>query len=99
MAGERYAFVVDWMDPNAQIVWKFQLLYYSSDNTVEMYDIKNRRTFLKRSAAPHVKLGQLFVGATVTINARQLQVVEYADDFTRRTLTKTRQKYVQMCLS
>lgn len=92
MSGDRYAFVVDWLDPMAQIVWKFQLLFYSHDNSVEMYDIKNRRTFLKRSPAPNLALNQLFTGATITLLARQLQVMEYADDFTKRTLSKTRQK-------
>ena len=94
MANERYAFVVDWLDPMAQIVWKFQLLFYSHDNSVEMYDIKNRRTFLKRSPAPSLALNQLFTGATITLHARQLQIMEYADEFTQKTLSKTRQKCV-----
>ena len=90
--GERYAFTAEWLDPMAQIVWKFQLLFYTQDNTIEMYDIKNRRTFLKRSPATNLSLGQIYVGATITLHARQLHIVEYADDFTKRTLSMTRQK-------
>ena len=33
---ERYAFIADWYDPNAALMRKYQLLYYSKDSTVEM---------------------------------------------------------------
>jgi hypothetical protein len=90
--GERYAFLVEWLDPNAQIVWKFQLLYWDADCSCELYDIKNRRTFLKRCPAPHVKLPNLYLGAVVTLHSRQLKVMEYSDAFTQNTLAKSRQK-------
>ena len=44
---QRYCFVVDWFDPAASLVRKYQLIYYTADGTIEMYDLKNRRTFLK----------------------------------------------------
>jgi hypothetical protein len=92
MADNRYAFLVEWLDPNAQIVWKFQLLYWDKDCSCELYDIKNRRTFLKRCPAPHVKLPNLYLGAVVTLHARQLKILEYSDTFTKKTLSKSRQK-------
>jgi len=33
---ERYCFVVDWFDPQASLVRKYQLIYYSADGTIEM---------------------------------------------------------------
>jgi hypothetical protein len=92
MSDNRYAFLVEWLDPNAQIVWKFQLLYWDKDCSCELYDIKNRRTFLKRCPAPHVKLQNLYLGAVVTLHARQLKILEYSDTFTQKTLSTSRQK-------
>ena len=33
---ERYCFVVDWFDPTASLVRKYQLIFYTADGTVEM---------------------------------------------------------------
>ncbi|CAG9321915.1 NME7_3 [Blepharisma stoltei] len=80
---DRFVFIVDWFDQPASLIRKYQVTYYCVDNTIEMYDIKNRRIFLKRCQYPTIALTDLFIGATVTIYARQLKVVEYADVFTR----------------
>lgn len=88
---QRYAFMTEWIDPQAGITWKYQFLFFVKDNSIEMIDIKNKRTFLKRVAYPGVKLDQLFLGATVTVYSRQLKVVDFADDFTRRSLGSSRQ--------
>ena len=41
---------------------------------------------------PSIRLEHLFVGATVTVYARQLRVVDFADEFTRRSLGGSRQR-------
>lgn len=35
-ADNRYAFLVEWLDPQAQLVRQYLLFYYSIDATVEM---------------------------------------------------------------
>lgn len=82
----RYAFIVEWHDALASLMRRYQLFYYAADATLEMYDIKNRRTFLKRCKNDTVALEDLFIGATVTVYARQLHVIDYADDFTRTAI-------------
>jgi nucleoside-diphosphate kinase len=67
---DRYIFIVDWFDQPADLVRKYQLTFFPSDNTVEMYDIKNRRIFLKRCKNPNVTMEELFIGATITVYAR-----------------------------
>ena len=57
------------------------------------YDIKNSRTFLKRSPYPDLNLQDLFVGSTITVHSRQLTIASYADAYTRRSLTKSREWY------
>mgnify|MGYP006100757081 CR=1 FL=1 len=44
------------------------------DNSIEMYDKKMNRVFLKRVEVPSLKLSDLFVGAQVTVFARVLKV-------------------------
>jgi len=56
-----------------------------------MYDIKNRRTFLKKVKVPSVKVDDLYLGATITVFSRQLKVVEYGDNFTESTFEQARQ--------
>eukprot|EP01063_Lacrimia_lanifica_P002023 TRINITY_DN11054_c1_g1_i1.p1 TRINITY_DN11054_c1_g1~~TRINITY_DN11054_c1_g1_i1.p1 ORF type:complete len:343 (+),score=143.69 TRINITY_DN11054_c1_g1_i1:114-1142(+) len=75
----RLSFIVDYDDPQAGLVRKYQLSYYSTDNTIEMHDIKNRRMFLKRCNYPQVKPSDLYQGATITVYSRKLLVTGYAD--------------------
>lgn len=36
MLADRYAFLVDWLDVNSGITWKYQLLYFPEHKEVEM---------------------------------------------------------------
>ena len=62
------------------------------------YDLKTRRTFLKRCDYPSVGMAQLFKGSIVTVYSRQLKIVEYADGFTERHFAKTSQFTVAMVM-
>jgi nucleoside-diphosphate kinase len=48
-----------------------------------MYDLKNKRSFLKRCECPALNVKDLYLGAVVTVYARQLKIIDYADVFTR----------------
>lgn len=56
------------------------------------YDLKNRRSFLRRSKADNITLNDLFIGATVNILNRQLHFVEYGDDYTRLRLASKKER-------
>ena len=53
-------------------------------NEVSLFDCKNKRMFLKRTPVPHISAADLFIGAKVTIFARQLEICDYGDGATRR---------------
>ena len=89
---ERYAFSSEWYDPNASLIRRYQLLFYPADNTVEMFDVKNRRLFLKRSKCPHIQIRDLFIGAVVNIHSRQLTITGFADEFTAKKLKFKKEK-------
>ena len=83
--------MADWYDPHAALIRKYHLLYYPGDNTCEMIDEKTKRLFLKRSKCESIGLGDLHIGSVVTINARQLMLTEFGDEYTRRNLRDERE--------
>jgi nucleoside-diphosphate kinase len=85
-----YCFLCEWNDTQAQIVRKYHLFYFVSDQTIEMFDIKNRRTFLKRTSYPSITLKDLFLGNQITVYSRQLKLLSYGDDYTRSRLEEVK---------
>lgn len=87
-AEDRYVFHVQWFDDRADLIRTYLLTYYTRDDTIEMYDMKNRRPFLKRCEYAEVRLKDLYIGAILTVLARQLKIVAYADPYTENALGK-----------
>lgn len=56
------------------------------------YDIKARKTFLKRSPLPGVTIDDLFLGNSISVYARPLKIVAYADEFTAGKLSDVKSK-------
>ena len=52
-----------WYDQQADIERYYRLFFFPVDNSIEMYDKKMNRVFLKRVEVPTLKLSDLFVGA------------------------------------
>ena len=76
---ERYVFETEWYDPQADIVRHYRLFYFPSDNSIEMYDKKMSRIFLKRVECAGITLKDFYVGAKVTVFSRVLHIVSYGD--------------------
>ena len=72
----------------------YQLSYYPELCEVEMYDIKNRRMFLKRCKYEDLQADQLYIGSTITVYGRQLKLVEYGDEFTRNSLESNSERTI-----
>ncbi|XP_078514449.1 nucleoside diphosphate kinase homolog 7 isoform X1 [Lissotriton helveticus] len=89
---DRCAFIAEWYDPNAALIRRYQLLYYTKDGSVEMFDMKNHRVFLKRTKYEDLKQKDLFVGNKVNVFSRQLQLVEYGDQYTCRKMGSTKER-------
>ena len=94
----RLSFIVDHYDTLAQMVKKYQLFYYPEDSSIEMYDIKNSRIFLKRIVDPEIKSSTLYLGSEITIYSRQYKIVAYADEFTKKALEEIRTSTFAMIL-
>jgi len=88
--------IVEWFDTAASLVRTYQLTYFMQDKAIELFDIKNKRIFLKRCEYPSVALKDLFLGAVVTVYSRQLKVIDYADVYTRQKFESQRGKTFAM---
>lgn len=91
---QRYAFVAEWYDPHASLVRRYQLLYYPTDMTCEMIDLKNKRLFLRRCKCANIEADDLFIGAVISVQSRQLTIVEFGDDYTSKALKAKMEKTV-----
>lgn len=88
MTSPRLSFIVEHYDTLAQMVKKYQLFYYPEDGSIEMYDIKNLRIFLKRIVNTEVKTSSLYIGSEISIYSRQYKIIAFADEFTKKIFRK-----------
>eukprot|EP01025_Chloroclados_australasicus_P062386 TRINITY_DN8194_c0_g2_i1.p1 TRINITY_DN8194_c0_g2~~TRINITY_DN8194_c0_g2_i1.p1 ORF type:complete len:352 (-),score=39.17 TRINITY_DN8194_c0_g2_i1:244-1299(-) len=92
VADTRFCFIAEWLDPNSGILWKYQLMYFVETQEVEIFDIKNRRTFLKKCRMKEITPDLLFIGNILNIFSRQIKLVDYGDDFTANSLQYRQQR-------
>ena len=87
---ERFCFITEYYDNYSTMVRRFQLFYYPKDNTIEIYEIKNKKIFLKRCVVPGVDFKQLYLGNDINIYSRLHKLVEYGDDYTKNFFEEIR---------
>lgn len=56
-----------------------KLSFYPTDNSVELFNIKTNKLFLKRTPYPKLNQVDLVIGGIVTIFSRQFTIIDYAD--------------------
>uniref|UniRef100_A0A4W4G7I6 Nucleoside diphosphate kinase homolog 7 n=1 Tax=Electrophorus electricus TaxID=8005 RepID=A0A4W4G7I6_ELEEL len=93
---ERFAFLAEWYDPSAALLRRYQLLFYPKDGSVEMYDVKNQRTFLRRTKYDDLHQEDLFVGNRINVFSRQLNLVDYGDQYTANKLGSKKERTLAM---
>lgn len=57
------------------------------------YDVKNRRTFLRRTKYESLHVEDLYVGSKVTIFSRHLTIVDYGNLYTSRKLGSRKERW------
>ena len=98
---ERYVFVIEWFDQSASLIRKYNLTYFTVDNTIEMVTFhlvrsKKPPNFFETVPVPRLSLSDLFIGSIIPIYSRQLKVIDYADVFTRQKFETQRSKTFAM---
>jgi nucleoside-diphosphate kinase len=76
---ERYVLVAEWYDTQACMLKGFFLQYFPFDGSIDIFDSKSKRVFLKRLKVNHVTPEVLYIGSVITIYSRQFKIVDYAD--------------------
>jgi len=89
---DRFVFIVEWYDATASLVRTYNLTYFPKDKTIEMYDLKTKKLFLKRCEYSAITPKDLFIGAIINVYSRQLKIVDYADTFTRKNFETRRER-------
>ncbi len=94
---ESYGFMTEWHDPQADILRYYTVTLFvqppgsASPNEIQMFDTKQKRTFLRRTPIETLGLQDFVIGGTVTIFSRLLKITGYMDARTREVLTSQRQ--------
>ncbi|KAJ2947961.1 hypothetical protein O0L34_g9753 [Tuta absoluta] len=83
-----YAFITEWYDSQASLVRQFKLSFYPMDNTLEMYDLKSRKIFVRRTLVDGVTLDKFYIGCTLHIFGRLIKIIDYACESTKKRLQK-----------
>lgn len=92
---ESFGFNVEWYDAQADLLREYHLTIMvppkqGAPLEAAMYDPRSKRQFLKRSPVPGLRMEELHVGSTITLNARQLRIKSYSDEHTRLALQAAR---------
>ena len=67
---ERYIFETEWYDEQASIIRGYRVTYYPLDSTIEMFDVKNKRIFLKRSPYSGINMNEMHIGSILSLYSR-----------------------------
>ena len=80
-----YSFKLEFFDERAELVRPYVLQYFTHNSEIEIFDVRVKKTFLKKTSSHNVQLEDLFIGNKILINGRQYEVIDYADNFTKNT--------------
>lgn len=58
------------------------------------FDQRVHKAFMKRTRLPNVNEANFYPGAKVSVFGRQIRLIDYADDATRKMLANRREKYM-----
>ncbi|XP_034230198.1 nucleoside diphosphate kinase 7 [Thrips palmi] len=92
LSNVRYTFKGEWKEVENCKVTEFLITYFAVDGSIELFDIKKHRLFLKRNKCHKVALKDLFVGNSVNIFSRQIIITDYGDSTTQQRLSVKMQK-------
>ena len=88
---EKLCFLVCWNDKVSDSVRNFQLNLYTSDSSVDMYDMQRKRMFLKKTTTDQINQSDLYIGNTITLFSRVLNIVDFGDEVTRNNCAQEQQ--------
>jgi nucleoside-diphosphate kinase len=92
----RYSFKIEFFDEKAELVRPYVLTFLTEKGEIEIFDVRNQRPFLKRSDAHRLIQSDLYIGNKILVNGRQYDIIDFADDSTRRAFDVQMQRTYAM---
>ncbi|KAI4467527.1 nucleoside diphosphate kinase 7 [Holotrichia oblita] len=87
----KLCFKAQWYDYESGYLRNFKLTYFPYDNTLELFDEDFNRMFLRRSASEQIELDNFYIGANLRVYGRQIEIIDYADIYTKNYVSKTKE--------
>ncbi len=84
---EKYVFEADWYNDQAALTIKMRITYFKSDRSIELFNLSNKKLFLKRNIIPDINESDLRIGSKVNILKREFLIKNYGDLFTQKALS------------
>lgn len=82
-----FSFKLQYFDSTAELIRDYILTYYTERDEIEIFDVKNHRVFLRKTLLHSLTLQELYPTGRFYLNGRQYIVTDYANDFTRDSLS------------
>uniref|UniRef100_A0A1B6C8C7 DM10 domain-containing protein n=2 Tax=Clastoptera arizonana TaxID=38151 RepID=A0A1B6C8C7_9HEMI len=89
---DHLSFKAQWYDLESSLLKKFILYFFPSDNTIELFDTKTRKLFLKRTRCEGITAEHIYVGNTIMVFSRQIVINDYANNVTKEQLEHKMQR-------
>lgn len=89
---DKLVFDAQWYQSEAGVTHDFVLTYYAKDNTMDLYDVKTKKSFLRRCAVDTVTVKDLFVGSRIFVYGRKILITDYGNPETKKLLGSKSQK-------
>ena len=93
-----YSFKVEFFDERAELVRPYVLIYHTQKGEIELYDVRQKKMFLKKTTNHTLELKDLYIGNKILINGRQYDIMDYGDQSTQRTFNTGTQHSFAMIL-
>uniref|UniRef100_A0A182FSK1 Uncharacterized protein n=1 Tax=Anopheles albimanus TaxID=7167 RepID=A0A182FSK1_ANOAL len=73
----------EWYQKEADLNRQLVVSFFPSDNSVELIDVKTRKTFLRRTKIEELCENDFFIGAKLLIFGKQIDILDFGDAKTR----------------
>ena len=88
---EKLCFLVHWKDKVSDSFRNFQLNFYPSDNSVDMFEMRMKKMFLKKTTTDQIRQADLYIGNTITVSSRVLNILDSDDEVTSKNFAQEHQ--------
>ncbi|XP_055924090.1 nucleoside diphosphate kinase 7 [Eupeodes corollae] len=86
----RLSFTAEWYQEEAEINRLFFVYFYPSEQALEVFEQKTKKTFLRRTRMPELSIKDFFIGSSICVFGRQFDIIDYGDEMTKNSLSKFR---------